>query len=236
METQNQQKNYPNIIDFDMATALVSKWRVKKSEYQKAAGDAAIEVWDHVKWPEGLLSHSVYLGNDEHTIFQYSQWTGSEAIEAFTQKNLPKRAEIAHERVPGLERIEAIKYRHYRSMLSDHPEREPGCIILVEFETGNHAIQKEFVDSLIETMESKKNLHHFGSIASHFHVSLDGNRVLNYAEFTSEQAHEEIVQAHLQDGDEVPNLIRNIPGLKTLGFKRYRLFRSAANLQQEFLN
>lgn len=223
---QQYQFDFPAITRPDSGIALVSKWTVEDSRYQKAAGDAAAEVWDHLPWPGGLLSHSVYLGSDGTTIMQYSQWTNEEAIEAFQQNHLPERAKKAYETVPGLERVEAVRYRLYRSMISERPFRRPGCIILVSFETDSPELQKTFVNSLIKTVENRSVSHHHGSIASHFHLSTDGKRVLNYAEFTSERAHDEMLQSSLQKDDAVPRLISSIPGLKPLGFERFHLYKS----------
>lgn len=223
---QQHQFDFPAITRPDSGIALVSKWTVENSRDQVAAGDAAAEVWDHLPWPENLLSHSVYLGTDDTTIMQYSQWTNEKAIEAFQQNHLPQRAKKAYKAVPGLERVEAVKYSLYKSMTSERPFRRPGCIILVTFETETAEVQKTFVNTLIKTVENRSVSHHPGSIASHFHLSTDGKRVLNYAEFTSEHAHEEMLQSSLQKDDAVPRLISSIPGLMPHGFERFQLYKS----------
>lgn len=135
MKTRLRQNIHPDITRPDTEIALVGKWQVDDPDHQKTAGDAAIDIWNFLAWPDGLLSHSVYLGNDDTTILQYSQWTGDEAIETFTSEHLTERAKKAHETVPGLERVEAVKYRHYKSMLSNDFSRHAGCIIIVSFKT-----------------------------------------------------------------------------------------------------
>lgn len=218
---------YPDIPRPDSEVSLLSKWRVENPKHQKKAGDAAIDVWEKISWPEGLISHTAFLGHDNVTVLQYSQWSSEKAVDVFRRNNLEDRAEDAHQTVPGLERVEAVMYRHYRSMISEKsPGSQPGCIILVSFEADGPERQSQFVDTLIDTVESRENPHHPGSIASHFHFSMDGMRVLNYAEFTNKEAHEEVVQSMLQSDDEVPRLIRSMPGIKPLGFERFSFHKS----------
>jgi hypothetical protein len=111
-------------------------------------------------------------------------------------------------------------------MFSKNPTRKPGCIVIVSFETDDFKQQQAFVDTLIDTVESRENPRHRGSIASHFHLGIDGKRVLNYAEFVDEQSHEDVIQTMLRKDDEVPRLIHKMSGLKPLGFERFRLYRS----------
>lgn len=218
---------HPDIIRPDSKIALVSKWKVKNPEHQKMAGDAAIDVWKNMPWPDGLISHTAFLGHDNVAVLQYSQWRGEKAVDAFRRNNLEDRADDAHQTVPGLERVEAVMYRHYRSMISEKSAgSQPGCIILVSFEADGPEWQSQFVDTLIDTVESRENPHHPGSIASHFHFSMDGKRVMNYAEFRNKEAHEVVVETMLQSDDKVPKLIRSMPGIKPLGFERFSFHKS----------
>lgn len=66
-------------------------------------------------------------------------------------------------------------------------------------------------------------------IASHFHRGVDGTRVLNYAEFTGEQAHDEVLQTRLRADDEVPWLIDEMPGVTPLGYERCHVCKSIRN-------
>jgi heme-degrading monooxygenase HmoA len=227
---KNQQQ-HPDIVRTDSQMVLISKWRADDPVNQQAAGDSAIGLWDHIKWPEGLLSHNVYLGTDGSTVLQYSQWTDEEAIGAFTEKHLQDRAKRSMNEVNGLERVEALKYKHYKSMFSDPAgwNRKPGCFIIVSFKTDGPEWQHRFVNTLVETIESRENPHHPGSIASHFHHSRDGKRVVNYAEFVDEASHEEVVQTMLKEDDEIPRLIGDMHGLRPLGFERYTLYSSKKN-------
>jgi hypothetical protein len=222
------QYQHPDIVRADSHMVLISKWRVDDPANQEATGDSAIGLWDHLEWPKGLLSHNVYLGTDGSSVLQYSQWTGEEAIDSFTEKHLQDRAQKAIDEVPGLERVEARKYRHYKSMYSDPSEwnRKPGCFIIVSFEADGPEWQQRFVDTLIGKIENRENPHHPGSIASHFHHSMDGKRVVNYAEFVDEASHKEVVQTILKEDDEIPRLIAGMRGLRPLGFERFNLYKS----------
>ncbi len=222
----------PNITNPDAGLVLVSKWKVENSDYQKLAGNAAADVWEHMTWPKGLLSHNVYLGNDGQTILQYFQWTGEEEVDAFMHKNSSKNGNTVS--LKGLERIELTKYRYYRSLLSSNPVRRPDSIVIVGFETDGTERQEAFIDALFDVVKSRPNPHHPGSIASHFHLSTDGRRIMNYAEFTSEEAHEEMLQTQLRKDDDVPRLIRSMPGLKPLGFERFQLYKTVSRNLQDF--
>jgi adenine deaminase len=73
---------------------------------------------------------------------------------------------------------------------------------------------------------------HPGGIAGHFHVSVDGTRVLNYAEWVDEASH---VQA-VGDAGSIGRApawrrVQTMPGVVNLGFRRYRpyLTREGSN-------
>lgn len=217
---------HPNITNSDAGIALVSKWRVENSDYQELAGNAAADAWEYMSWPKGLLSHNIYLGNDGQSILQYFQWTGEEEVDAFLQKNSKENGE--NNSLTGLDRVELMKYRYYRSLLSKNPARRPESIVIVGFETDGTERQEAFIDALFDVVESRPNRHHPGSIASHFHLSTDGKRIMNYAEFTSEKAHEEMLKTQLRQDDDVPRLIKSMPGLKPLGFERFQLYKTVS--------
>lgn len=215
----------PDITRPDVGIITISEWRVDSPERQKAAVDANMDAWRHAPWPEGLISHSCYAGTDGHTIMHYAQWSYEEAYDTFLKTGRSDRVQNIDAVVPGIERIGIKKYQHYRSIIPDGEPRVPGCIVIVSFETDGPATQRRFVDTLIDTVSSRITPHP-GMIASHFHHSIDGTQVINYAEFTNEQAHEETLRTSLRNDGEVLQLISQMAGLRPLGFKRYHFYRS----------
>lgn len=226
LKSSKRSVTFPDVLHPDADIVLVTKWVVNKREHLQDAGDAAADIWEYLPWPTGLLTHSVYLEIGSATVLQYSQWNSPESIQAFMQNNHAARTVRADKTVPGFQHVDSVKYRHYRSILSNSPRLRPGCIVTVSFETDGPEQQQTFVDTLIKTIEKNNRPHHPGMIASHFHMSTDGSRVFNYAEFTSEEAHEEVLETQLRKDDDVPELISNMPGLKPLGFERYQIYKT----------
>lgn len=60
-----------------------------------------------------------------------------------------------------------------------------------------------------------------GSIAAHFHASTDGTRVLNYAEWTDEQAHIDMVTADDPHGVR-RRVTGEMPGVRPCGYRRWQ--------------
>jgi hypothetical protein len=127
--------------------------------------------------------------------------------------------------VPGIERVGLGRYRRYRSGVREAGARVPGCIVIVEieFEGPDPDRQRAWVDAVFEALESEPNPHP-GGISAHFHVSTDGARVLNYAEWESAQAH---IDALAAPGDGVGSRtpewerVQTYPGLKQSTVSRY---------------
>lgn len=98
-------------------------------------------------------------------------------------------------------------------------------IVLVSFATESATVGRALVDALLAHHPAHTGEPYpEGMGGNHFHLALDGSRLLNYAEFTDEQAHERVLGARLRDGDDVPELIAATPGVTPLGFERYLPF------------
>lgn len=213
---------WPDVARVDAGSALITQWTVGTRERQRAAAEAAIAGWSHVGWPDGLLAHAVFAADDGDTLLQYSQWQSDSAIAAFRAGARPAWMEFVDTRVPDIGRDWAHETRLYRSMLP-HPELEPRCLALISFETDGPDRQRAFVDALIDRLDGIADAHHPGAIASRFHLSTDGARLFNYSEWTSADAHAEVLQTHLREGGPLRRFIAEFPGLRPLGFRRYRL-------------
>ncbi|MDQ8701717.1 antibiotic biosynthesis monooxygenase [Streptomyces sp. LHD-70] len=211
---------------------LSSTWAVGTPERQKAAVEAITEAWESREWPhEGLLSYSVYTGTDGSTLLHYSQWRDLDAYEEFSAAARNGRdarnAEI-DAAVPGIERLGLTKYELYRGRsLNDRADhaRVPGCIVIVDvpFVGPDPQRQREWVDLVFEALDSDEP--HPGGISGSFHTSLDGTRVMNYAEWESEQAHIEALAAPgdgVGSATEAWHRVQHHPGLaEGGGVKRY---------------
>jgi len=222
----------PDITRPDAGAILVSEWKVGKPERQQALVEAFVVAWEGAPWPHGLLSVNLFLSTDGEMVLNYTQWTGDEDYQKFAQTHLRPRVEQIDRAVPGIERSGPINYRLYRSgVRPDAPV--PGCVVIVsvEFDGPDEQRQRRWVDNVFEALEAETDLHP-GGISGHFHISVDGARVLNYAEWTSEEAHREAIersgQGSVGSGPKWRQ-VRNFPGIKSGGYKRYRLAHSLAS-------
>ncbi|MFJ8663754.1 antibiotic biosynthesis monooxygenase [Streptomyces sp. NPDC093795] len=208
-----------------VGAVLASTWRVGTPERQRAAVEAIRTTWESREWPAlGLLSYSVYTGTDGDTLLHYSQWTTEQAYEDFVLTYRGDRNAEIDAAVPGIERVVLHRYAPpYRSRVLDEPSARalPGAVAVVEvdFEGPDHERQKDWVDTVFTAMDGdagKRPAH--GGIGAHFHLSTDGTRVLNMAEWESEEAHTEWLDAPL---DGAWARVHRYPGLAASRVRRY---------------
>ncbi|GGY19256.1 antibiotic biosynthesis monooxygenase [Streptomyces anulatus] len=182
----------PDPTRADARLAKASTWNVGTQRRQREAVDAIRKAWENREWPHpGLLSYSVYAGEDGATLLHYSQWTGEQAYQDFVREGRDIRNAEIDAAVPGIERLELRTYELYRSGLRAAGDtRETGCLVIVEaeFDGPDPARQRAWVDTVFEALGEEADLP-AGGIAAYFHVSTDGTRVINYAEWESAEHH-----------------------------------------------
>ncbi|WHM39309.1 antibiotic biosynthesis monooxygenase [Streptomyces sp. BPTC-684] len=204
-----------------------SVWRMGTPERQRAAVEAIAKAWGSRDWPDvGLLSYSVYTGTDGDALLHYSQWQSEAAYQDFFRRLRDGRNAEIDAAVPGIERAGLHSYELYRSS-GPRPgdPRTPGCIVIVdvEFEGPDPDRQRAWVDGVFEALDTDPDLPP-GGISAHFHASLDGTRVLNYAEWESERAHIDALAVGSNGvGSKTPQRARvqNHPGVTGGGVTRY---------------
>ncbi|MGW7052005.1 antibiotic biosynthesis monooxygenase [Streptomyces sp. NPDC054887] len=211
----------------DVGVTLVSTWRVGTPERQRAVVEAVGRAWRGRPWPgEGLLSYSLYVGEDGDTLLHYSQWRGMGDYRAFAAGPRDERNAEIDAAVPGIERLSVRSYELYRStpLTPGGGDREPGCVVIVdvEFDGADAARQRDWVDTVFEALATDPGLHP-GGIAGHFHVGTDGTRVLNYAEWESAGAHIEALGGTGGVGAATPQWrrVHGYPGVTGGGVRRY---------------
>ncbi|MFC8918198.1 antibiotic biosynthesis monooxygenase [Streptomyces sp. NPDC057116] len=217
----------PDLRRPGVGVVKVSTWRVGTPERQRAAVDAIEAAWRTRDWPDvGLLSYTVHTGEDGETLLHYSQWTSEEAYEEFVRVHRDDRNAEIDGAVPGIERVALHSYTRYRSgALNPGDARVPGCVVIVdvEFDGPDADRQRDWVDGVFEALRTDPGPHP-GGISGHFHISLDGTRVLNYAEWESAEAHIEALAAPGDGiGADTPQWtkVRTYPGVAGGGVKRY---------------
>ncbi|WP_455355869.1 antibiotic biosynthesis monooxygenase [Streptomyces sp. SYSU K217416] len=217
----------PDLFRPGVGTVMSSIWSVGTPERQRAAVDAIAKAWESRPWPSAdLLSYSVYTGNDGDTLLHYSQWTSPAAFAEFTRLHRDERVQEIDAAVPGIERVRLGEYELYRSTAArpgDTRVPETVVIVDVEFDGPDPGRQRAWIDAVFEALGTDPHPHP-GGISGHFHVSTDGTRVLNYAEWESEQAH---IEALAAPGDGIGaatpqwQRVQNYPGVTGGGVTRY---------------
>ncbi|GGT24460.1 antibiotic biosynthesis monooxygenase [Streptomyces purpureus] len=217
----------PDLTRTDVGVVKAGTWRVGTPERQRAAVDAIRKTWQSRAWPDsGILSYTVYTGEDGDTLFHYSQWRSEQAFQDFFARHRGDRNGEIDAAVPGIERVEVNSYELYRAKEADKDDpRVPGSIVVVDvmFDGPDADRQRDWVDGVFEALATDPNPHP-GGISGHFHISVDGTRVLNYAEWESAEAHIEALAAPGDGiGADTPQWrkVQNYPGVVGGGVKRY---------------
>jgi hypothetical protein len=218
-------------LDLDrggVGLALVGEWALDTPRRQQAAADAAIAAWQHVGWPAGLLSHSCLLGGDGQTVLHYMQWADEPACREFVATDRARWTRAVDEAVPEISRRGVVAYLPPRGRSFDST-LAPGCVVVVtrEFDGPDLRRARRWVDAMFDVPGGDAPLP--GMISAHLHVSTDGARAINVAQWTTEDAHRALIAGQQQRLKESPRMqqVENWPGLKRTTFKRYRPYKSA---------
>ncbi|TQM78033.1 antibiotic biosynthesis monooxygenase [Saccharothrix saharensis] len=156
--------------------------------------------------PDGLLDARWLREVDGDGVVTYSQWS---------------RPVDADGAVDG---DGAVAYRRYRSVGRASADRPVGCVVLVSVRFDRSGVAEEWVDLVLAALAAEDEPDP-GGISAHFHVGVDGTRVLNYAEWTSARAH---VDAMARGDGAVGRSplwrrVRSFPGLASSDVRRYRV-------------
>ncbi|GAA3966054.1 antibiotic biosynthesis monooxygenase [Streptomyces marokkonensis] len=219
---------HPELVRPDVQAPFFSTWRVGTPERQRQTVDAIARTWERRPWPaDDLLGYHVYTGHDGSTLLHHSQWASEPAYESFVKAHRQERVDEIDTAVPGIERVRLDRYRRYRSRTRETGGTAPvpGCVVVVdvEFEGPDPERQRAWVDAVLEALESEPEPHP-GGISAHFHLSTDGTRVLNYAEWESAQAHIDVLAAPgdgIGSGSALWERVQNWPGMTGGGVNRY---------------
>ena len=192
MSMRTRTNHLPDVGRPDATFMVAREFTVSVPESQRPAADVLLDAWDHIRWPAGLISVSVYLGTDGVTIFHYVQWTERAAYERYIASGDPGPAPYILRNAPGLAMSNLAEYAVYRSA-RNATAVVPGCIVIVnvEFDGPDERRQHDWVDAVFAALEQDAAAGRLpaGGLGASFHVSLDGTRVLNYAEWVDEAAH-----------------------------------------------
>jgi hypothetical protein len=199
---------FPTIQRPDARTVLIASRDVPGASEQRVVAERLAADWQRESWPSDVVSLNCFVSTD-----------GASAL-AYVQSS----AEQPRTDLPGVRTLgaEPIAYRVYRSLTAPEETRVPGYLVTALFTIDGPELQRRFVDSLIAALPEDDG--HPGAISAHFHLSLDGRRMLNYTEWTSQEAHSEAAASGAHD--ELHDIFANTPGVRPLGGRRYHLHYS----------
>ncbi len=199
---------FPAIQRADTQTVLVASREMSGADEQRAVVARLTTAWRDEVWPAEVVSLNCFASTDGASVLVYAQ----------------SSAEKPSAGIPGLERFgtEPVAYRVYRSLTTPEETRVPGCLVTALFSMDGPERQRRFVDALIDALPEDEG--HPGAISAHFHLSLDGRWMLNYTEWTSQEAHSEAAASGAHD--DLHDLFANTPGVQPLGGRRYHLQHS----------
>ena len=219
---------HPDLARPDAGIVAVSEFQTGSADQQQALFAASRAAWDGLPWPETLLSIAWLASLDGQSALAYVQWRDESGFEAFGRTHRPILTARLTAALPALTPAPPVFYRRYRSgTRPDAPE--PGCIVAVsvEFEGPDEARQRAWVDAVFDALASEPDPP-AGGIGAHFHVSTDGTRVLNYAEWVDEASHIAALERSgigaIGSGPKW-RAVQTFPGLKTSRVTRYRVDR-----------
>jgi hypothetical protein len=219
---------HPTIDDPAVQIVAIATFDVGTPARLAALLDASAAAWQTLPWPRTLVAITWLASLDGAHALAYIQWTSDEELAAYAQTHRPVLAAHFATALPDLPPAAPVFYRRYRSgRRPDAPA--PGCIVIVsvEFEGADAVRQRAWVDTVFAAMAAETTPP-AGGIAGHFHVSDDGRRVLNYAEWEDEASHAAALarsgQGTVGAGPKWRD-VRAFPGVLASEVRRYRLVR-----------
>jgi hypothetical protein len=164
---------FPDVRRADCGVALVWPRHVAGPERQQAEAAGVMADLTERGLPDGFLSCSAFGSTDGETLMIYAQWTSDDTYRQFAgREDSAKRGDWA----------QPIRFALYRSSVLD-PGATPGVLVAPTFDVDGPDRQRRSIDALLD---GPLSVPVDGLIASHFHTSLDGSRVLNWAEWRDE--------------------------------------------------
>jgi hypothetical protein len=223
--------SYPTVDDPAVGIVAVTSFAVGTPERLATLLDASAAAWRTLPWPETLAGITWLASLDGAHALAYVQWTSDAEFDAYGRTHRPVLAAHFAAALPDVRPAPPVFYRRYRSGTRPHAPA-PGCVVIVsvEFDAADEARQRAWIDTVFEAMAAETSPP-AGGIAGHFHVSTDGRRVLNYAEWVDEASHAAALARSAQGtvgiGPKWQD-VRAFPGVVSSGVRRYQLARRLA--------
>ncbi|MEV4809535.1 antibiotic biosynthesis monooxygenase family protein [Micromonospora avicenniae] len=202
---------------------VTSRWQVADRHTQRATADHAMARWQRLPWPEGCLSVTCLLSTDGHLVMFYSQWASEPDYRRHAANVVEgDTADRVVDHGSGITHLEATVSRLATSPSNPSGDApHPGCIALISIATDGPELQRQAAERIAAFRADA----HPGAIGGHLLFSLDGARVTLYAEWTSEEAHQEAIAGSRFGGRR--GIFDGVPGVRGLSMHRYQRYRTA---------
>ncbi|MEV3853796.1 antibiotic biosynthesis monooxygenase [Streptomyces sp. NPDC050095] len=199
----------PDIARPDAHAVFVTQWYVPDRARGTMLLDEVAGQWRAAGLPDGVVAFHAYLNTDEDTVLTYVQARHPDAYRPFVRA------------LRGAARAEPVEYRLRRNVVLNSSAQPPGCAVVATFDVDGADRQERIIESVVGALEGAPADQHRGMLSAHFHASTDGTRVLNYAQWTDDAAHE----AFLAGATRRATLAATgaTPGVRPIGFKRFHL-------------
>lgn len=199
----------PDLGRPDVATVFVGQRHVPDPESARSVLKEITEAWSTATWPPGILSTSCYLS------------TGGETVLTYVQCADDGNSQVSFATLPESVGVGAVEYRMTGSAVPRAAAGTPSCVVVATFDVDGPERQEKVIGNLLTALDGPEVEQPPGMLSANFHASTDGTRVLNYAEWTSDEAHEAfLVSAAHRTTRRVSG---DVPGVRPIGFKRYHL-------------
>lgn len=199
---------HPDVRRSDTMATFVSMRYVPDAKSGAAAVNDIAEQWRRNPRPASILSLNCYLDVAENTVLTYVQCAGPEAYRPFASS------------LNGVAGGAAVEYRLYRSVVTRSDLVPPGCVVIATFDVDGPDRQQLISDRIADSLEAMPADQYDGMLSANFHASVDGTRVLNYAEWCTDEAHIAFLAGSSRA--ETFRISSEAPGVRPIGFKRFR--------------
>ncbi|WP_335937272.1 putative quinol monooxygenase [Streptomyces sp. PTD5-9] len=214
----------PDVRRAGVASVFVGRRHVPDRARARAVLERTVAGWSEHPWPAGVLSFSCYLSTEEDTVLTYAQCSDAYARGAFPDApDGPAGRRAADDGVRTWPRAGAVEYRLRASVVPEGASGAPACMVIATFDVDDAGRQDAVIGSLVDALRAHPAGRPPGMLSANFHASVDATRVLNYAEWTSDEAHLAFLDSTARDA--TMRASGGIPGVRPIGFQRYHLHR-----------
>ncbi len=201
------------------ASVFLTQWWVPTKTSAVAELDRLADIWDAVALPSWVRTLRFYKSVDETTCLMYAECEPEHTLAPLVQQ-LPA----------GYSGRRLSEFIHEGTVLVDPTpsgahQSAPGPVVVVaSFDVDGPERQRAVVDSVVQRISESSVSDQEGLISADLYTSVDGTRVLNFATWTTDDAHERFLMSRSRHTN--LKVTTEIPGVRPIGFVRYHLVRS----------